>query len=534
MNLDPQVIQAAAAMELKRRAEQERLRYYQRPLVHFKQRSVNRCNKRFRGVLGGNRAGKTVVGSVETVLFTLGRLAEPYVQDWHDEDKEWWYERFGSMNVTQREQVWVATVNWDVHRDVTQDVLIQWLPQKEIVDIAWRRKGVIDYIVTTGRRIVFKSYETGADGFQGASLPFVWLDEEPPFEIWNECEKRVMDRKGSILLTFTPLHGITWSHGRIYLNDLNDPETWATNISWDDNPYLDPQEKQRLLSQMTPEEIEARVHGRYLVLGGMVFDTNILLEHRKGLSQGTPTRVPDRFMVRKDLSDRIFVWEEPTPRERYVIGLDSAEGLPSGDNHALCVIRVRDGMQVAEYATNRIDTVQFTDLAMSVGRWYNNALIQPERNNDGKVVISRLVESGYPTIYRHYEDDRWGFPTKASNRLELIGLGQEYVRETVHTIRSPLLVEEMMTFVRNARGRPEASGKGRRGGKKDDRIFAWLHSLWGREWFGEVGPPTRPRTPLPHRADSLEAWAAGYDDESKRGNYAKWKPDTFTRWPSQD
>src|SRR5690606_39400320 len=80
MNLDPQVIQAAAAMELKRRTEQERLRYYQRPLVHFKQRSVNRCNKRFRGVLGGNRAGKTVVGSVETVLFTLGRLAEPYVQ----------------------------------------------------------------------------------------------------------------------------------------------------------------------------------------------------------------------------------------------------------------------------------------------------------------------------------------------------------------------------------------------------------------------------------------------------------------------
>src|SRR5690606_5588996 len=102
--------------------------------------------KRVRGVLGGNRTGKSVTGAIETVLFALGPDAEPYVRSWPEEQQRWWYERFPNMPRRLREQVWVGTVNWDVQRDVTQSEILHWLPKAEINDIAWRKKGVMDYI----------------------------------------------------------------------------------------------------------------------------------------------------------------------------------------------------------------------------------------------------------------------------------------------------------------------------------------------------------------------------------------------------
>jgi phage terminase large subunit-like protein len=55
----------------------------------------------------------------------------------------------------------------------------------------------------------FKSYETGAEGFQGTAKHFIWLDEEPELEIYTECLMRTMTTDGLVLATFTPLRGRT-------------------------------------------------------------------------------------------------------------------------------------------------------------------------------------------------------------------------------------------------------------------------------------------------------------------------------------
>lgn len=518
----PEVQAAAAALELERRWEEERLRYYQRPLVHHKQRELHQSPHRFRGALGGNRAGKTIAGAVETALFALGDLAEPYIQGWYPEDQEWWYERFGSMRVRQREQLWAATVNWDVHRDVLQPTLLEWLPESEIEDLAWRRKGVLDWLQTSGRRIVFKSYETGADGFQGASLPFIWLDEEPALALWNECEQRVMDQKGHILLTFTPLKGLTWSHSRLYLNAARDAETFCIHFEWDDNPYLDDREKERLLEQMDPEEAEARVYGRYIVFGQNVFDNLRLTRRRREVEPGIPYQL-------EGIPHEAMVWEPPQRGELYVIGADVAEGLPSGDNSTACVLKL-NGQQVAEFVSNKLEPEQFARLLGQLGGFYNNALLIPERNKDGRVVCNTLLDEGYPALYRH-EDDKWGFPTTARTRPVIIAEGQRAVRNAPETIHSPWLIEECLTFIRNDQGRPEAAGKGQRGGKKDDRIFAWLLALHGRNFFGELGDPFRPRRPLENDDyDTVEDWVAGRPRHRPQGKeYAQWDPRKFVR-----
>ena len=57
--------------------------------------------------------------------------------------------------------------------------------------------------------IIFKSYEQGWEAFTGRAIEVIWCDEEPPQDVYAECCIRTMTTNGLILLTFTPLQGVT-------------------------------------------------------------------------------------------------------------------------------------------------------------------------------------------------------------------------------------------------------------------------------------------------------------------------------------
>ena len=129
--------------------------------------------------------------------------------------------------------------------------------------------GVIDTIVIKNvfgglSRISFKSCEEGREKFQGTSLDFVWFDEEPPEDIYNECKMRVLDKCGDIFGTMTPLKGQTYIYHEIYLNSNNDPEVFCLFMEWADNPYLNNDELKRLTFSMSEEELTSRRYGRFL------------------------------------------------------------------------------------------------------------------------------------------------------------------------------------------------------------------------------------------------------------------------------
>jgi phage terminase large subunit-like protein len=56
---------------------------------------------------------------------------------------------------------------------------------------------------------MFKSYDQGRDSFVGTEQDVVWLDEECVRDIYVECLTRTMTTNGLIILTFTPLLGMT-------------------------------------------------------------------------------------------------------------------------------------------------------------------------------------------------------------------------------------------------------------------------------------------------------------------------------------
>lgn len=254
----------AIERELEKRRSSDRLAAYNKgKKVHKKQIAFHKCKKRNRWVFGGNRTGKTECGAAECVYMARG--CHPYRKNRKDV--------FG----------WVVSLSTQVQRDVAQKKVLSFLRPDWIADITMLsgRKdspeyGVIDQIkirnVFGGVSVIgFKSCDQGREKFQGSSLDFVWFDEEPPREIYEECRMRVLDRKGDIFGTMTPLKGLTFVYDEIFLNASGSKEVWFEFMEWGDNPFLDKKEIAYLESTLSAEQLESRKCGFFRSGTGLVY-----------------------------------------------------------------------------------------------------------------------------------------------------------------------------------------------------------------------------------------------------------------------
>ena len=242
--------------EQKRRRENDKLAAYNTgEKKHEKQLAFHKCKKRNRWVFGGNRSGKTECGAVECVYMARG--THPYRENRRDV------------------QGWVVSLSTQVQRDVAQKKILQYLRRdwiEDIVMISGRKDapehGIIDFIrvknVLGGSSVIgFKSCDQGREKFQGTSLDFVWFDEEPPEDVYLECRMRVIDRKGDVFGTMTPLKGLTFVYNEIYLNRRGDPEIWYEFMEWRDNPYLDEDEIRAVEGAMDEKTLQSRKYGKF-------------------------------------------------------------------------------------------------------------------------------------------------------------------------------------------------------------------------------------------------------------------------------
>ena len=257
--------------EQKLRSEGDNLgRYNTGKVVHKKQLEFHKCPKKNRWVFGGNRSGKTECGAVEAVYMARG--IHPY--------------RKNRNNVFG----WVVSLSQQVQRDVAQAKILHYLNPSWIEDVSMQsgkkdslKYGVIDQIriknVFGGSSVIgFKSCDQGREKFQGSSLDFVWFDEEPPKDIYDECRMRVIDKRGDIFGTMTPLKGLTFIYDEIYLNSGNSKEVWYEFMEWADNPYLDKGEVDALTQSLSEDQLESRRYGRFKHSCGLVypeFDENV-------------------------------------------------------------------------------------------------------------------------------------------------------------------------------------------------------------------------------------------------------------------
>lgn len=171
---------------------------------------------RERLMLAANRVGKTEgVGGYEMTMHLTGLYPE------------WWDGRRFDAPIN----AWMAGKTNETTRDIVQAKMFGKIafdgsrkrvsgtglvPGDLIGDISWKQ-GVQDLIdtvkvkhVTGGWSLLgVKSYQQGRGSFEGTEQHVIWLDEEPPLDIYSECLIRTMTVDGIVILTFTPLEGMS-------------------------------------------------------------------------------------------------------------------------------------------------------------------------------------------------------------------------------------------------------------------------------------------------------------------------------------
>ncbi len=164
---------------------------------------------RERCFMAANRVGKTEsAGGYEMALHLTGRYPD------------WWEGRRFEHPVS----AWTAGDTKTTVRDIQQIKLLGpheargtgLIPADDIVKIR-PSSGVPDAVDSVTVRHVsggvsslgFKSYDQGRESFQGTEKHVIWLDEECPLSVYGECLIRTMTTQGLVMLTFTPLSGLT-------------------------------------------------------------------------------------------------------------------------------------------------------------------------------------------------------------------------------------------------------------------------------------------------------------------------------------
>ncbi len=116
--------------------------------------------------------------------------------------------------------------------------------------------------------VEFKSYESGRKSFQAVAAN-IWLDEEPPLDIFTECLLRTANtgkEPFSLMMTFTPLLGmsetiLTFLEGKPYIEGEVGSGKHVTVATWDDVPHLSEDDKRIMEASIPPYQRDARMKG---------------------------------------------------------------------------------------------------------------------------------------------------------------------------------------------------------------------------------------------------------------------------------
>ena len=98
---------------------------------------------------------------------------------------------------------------------------------------------------------------------QGETLNLVWADEEPEqFEVYSELLARISATGGMLMITFTPLRGMTGISTRF--REEFSPDRTYVQMGIDDVPaegHIRPEDRARIIDGYPEHEREARSRG---------------------------------------------------------------------------------------------------------------------------------------------------------------------------------------------------------------------------------------------------------------------------------
>lgn len=266
-----------------------------------------------------------------------------------------------------------------------------------------------------------------------------------------------------------------------FINKINTHETWIyKRLKWlkeekklnDNQLYWYFKKYEGYIDKdLIKQEYPCTPKEAFLLSGQTVFDTEILLNRL----ENAPKPIKTGYFIYdydglkithirwvNDKNGYINIYQVPNvPRmTKYCIGGDTAgEGSDYFTGH---VLDARTGEQVA-VLKQQFDPDQYVKQIYCLGMYYKYALIGIEANFDS-FPIMELQRLGYNNQYVRLAQDtytgktekRFGFKTTSLTRPTIISRLIQIVREEVNSINDKDTLEELLTIVRNEKGRIEA------------------------------------------------------------------------------
>jgi phage terminase large subunit-like protein len=245
--------QAEASLELQRRYREEKIRFYQP--CGPKHVQFHQSTKSVRAIFGGNRSGKTYCGLLE-LLFHACLKKHP----------------FTGVENPVKGHYRIFTTKFSIAEELIIPMMQEYIPVKWYQGGSWKEAYDSTYHILYGANgtiIDIFTYDQDVAATESVTLDGCWMDEEAPERMYSSTVSRVMSAKGFIILTVTPLFGMSWAL-RLWRQG-GTPTVDVFKFSIHDNKHLDPEYVKNLMEQWPENERAARENGDFLEFAGLVY-----------------------------------------------------------------------------------------------------------------------------------------------------------------------------------------------------------------------------------------------------------------------
>ena len=364
------------------------------------------------------------------------------------------------------------------------------------VDYIPRGKGGDMYIrFKNGSEILFAGLDDVEKLKSIFNITGIWIEEASELAEgdFNQLDIRLRTESKyylQIILSFNPISIMHWLKKRFFDFDIKDPaerekavaRTITCESTYHDNRFLIPEAIQTLEAFKFTDPYYYQVYclGQWGVTGKTVFPQELVAAQLAKNIQ--PVRVGEfaysydgMRLTEQQLIDSetgfIQIFEEPQKGRPYVIGGDTAgEG---SDWFIGWVIDNASGRQVA-LLRHQMDEDLYARQMVCLGNYYNEAMIGVECNYS-TFPQKEMERLGYKNFYVREQEDQYthaavkafGFKTTSLTRPIIIAGLIQLMREHPELVQDRATLEEMLTFVRNEKGRAEAEI-----GAHDDCVMA--------------------------------------------------------------
>jgi len=253
MKADKEKLLAELAELERKKAELKLLRPHDfyKPFPGGQQRFWNDPRKE-KVIFGSNQAGKTTT----LINYVIRQLKKVPGSRWY-----------------------LGSTSMDRSRKVTQKTFRDWI-NKEDLDPNSRYRDDMGFtndcaVMRNGSICFFMSYEMDQDKWASDTLDGVGFDEEPPWHIFTESQKRIIVKNGELVCAMTALKSFTRYVNRVYLGD--DPNIGLFTVPISENhvrvggKFTDERIAQ-IIAETPESERPSRIYGIPTYRTGLIFD----------------------------------------------------------------------------------------------------------------------------------------------------------------------------------------------------------------------------------------------------------------------